>query len=246
MTVAIAAAKRGLSPRAWARWAAALNLLSAVPDGFSVNVLQKSFVRNDAAATAAKILASEGTFRLGFVADLFGLLLFLGSAVLLYELFKPAGRRSASLYLVLMVMLVAFQALEAVYDLAALTLLKGGPAMLGLPVGEAKALAMLFLRLHSSTYLLGLFFGAFSSLAMASLILRATFVPRFLAPLMMLDGLGFLTFTVVSFLSPALATRAYPVIPFATVLVGEGTFYVWLLVKSVNPGRWLEQAARAA
>src|SRR5262249_1981200 len=94
----------GRSLRMMARWAGALNILSAVPDGFSVSTVQKLVVRGDAAATARNILGSERLFRLAAVADLVGLLLFIGSAVLLYELFKPAGRRAALLYLVLILM----------------------------------------------------------------------------------------------------------------------------------------------
>src|SRR5262245_54916307 len=37
------------SPRVLARWAGALNVLSALPDGFSVTVLRQVVVRNDAA-----------------------------------------------------------------------------------------------------------------------------------------------------------------------------------------------------
>jgi len=240
---ATAALQPGSSIRATARWAAALNLLSAVPDGYSVTVLQKMVVRGNAAATAANVLGAEATFRLGFVADLFGLLLFLGSGLLLYEVFQPASRRAARLYLALFVMGVLSQALESVQDLTALALLKGGAGMTGLPPASANALAFLFLHMHSFTYELALFFFSFTSLVMAWLVLRSTFVPRIFALLMLLDGLGGLTFTLASFLSPPLATRIFPLVPFATVAAGEGVLYLWLLVKSVHAERWHGQAA---
>src|SRR5262245_15112770 len=113
----------GRSLRAVARWAGALNILSGVPDGFAVSTLQKLVVRGDAAATARNILGSEGLFRLTIVADLVGLLMFIGSAVLLYEIFKPASRRAALLYLVLILMGALIQSLNCVQDLAVLTLL---------------------------------------------------------------------------------------------------------------------------
>jgi hypothetical protein len=229
--------------RASARWAAALNLLSAVPDGFSVTVLQKSVVRGDAAATAARILGSEGLFRLGFVADLVAILIFVASAVLLYELFRPAGRRSALLFLVFISMGAAFQALECIQDLAALVLLRGGAGMSALPSAQANALALLFLRLHSFNYLLALLFIGCSSLVMGTLVLRSTFVPRIIAPLMMIDGLGYLTFSLASFLFPPLITHIYPYVPFATACLGEGALFLWLIIKSVNAERWQEQAA---
>jgi len=233
----------GCSLRATARWAAVLNILSAVPDGFSVTVLQKSVVRGDAAATAATVLGSESVFRLGFVADLVAILIFVASAVLLYEIFRPASRRAALMFLVLVVMGAAFQSLESIQDLAALGLIKGGAAMSGLPSAQANALAFLFLRLHSFNYVLALFFFGCSSLVMAYLVLRSTFVPRFIAPLMMIDGLGYLTFTLASFLSPPLAAHIFPYVPFATALIGEGALFLWLIIKSVNAERWREQAA---
>src|SRR5262249_32267350 len=137
---------KGMTPiRAIARWAGALNVLSAVPDGYSVTVLRRLVNPRDAAATATNILGAEGAVRLGFVADLVGLVLFLASGVLLYEIFKVANRRVAILYLALIVMGTICQGLECVHDLAALVLLKGGAGMSALPVAEAQALALLFL-----------------------------------------------------------------------------------------------------
>ena len=231
------------SVRASARWAAALNILSAVPDGFSVSVLQRSVVRGDSAATAANILGSESLFRLGFVADLVAIVIFVASAVLLYELFRPAGRRAALLFLVLISMGAAFQALECIQDLAALALLKGGAGMSALPSAQANALAFMFLRRHSFNYLLALLFIGCSSLALAYLVTRSTFVPRIIGALMMIDGLGYLTFSLASFLSPPFVTHIYPYVPFATACLGEGTLFLWLIIKSVNAERWQEQAA---
>ena len=69
-----------------------------------------------------------------------------------------------------------------------------------------------------------------------------TFVPRALAPFMVIDGLGFLTFTLASFLSPPLAMRLYPYIPFGTVLLGSMVCFLWLIIRSVDAERWREQA----
>ncbi len=231
------------SVRATARWAAALNILSAVPDGFSVSTLSKLVVRGDAAATAANILGSERLFRLGFVADLVALLFFIASAVLLYEVFRPASKRAALLFLVLMAMGTICQALESVHDLAALALLKRGAGMSALPLAQANAMAFLFLRLHSYTYVLALFFDGCASFVLGYVVLRSTFVPLVIGPLMMVDGLGYLTFSLANFLSPPLVTRVYPYIPFGTAFLGEGALFLWLIIKSVNAERWQEQAA---
>ena len=228
--------------RALARWAAALNILCAIPDGFSVATLRKLIVVTDPSATAAHVLGSEGLFRLAVVADFFGLMLFAASGALLYQVFKPASRPVALLFLVAITMGAVIQAIAGLQTMAGLTMLKAGADMT-LPVAQAHALAIVHFKLYSIGYQLGLFFDAFSSLFMGVLIVRSTFMPRIIGPLMWLDGIGGLTFSIAGLLSPPLVKIIYPMIPFATVLVGEGTFYLWLIVKSVQTERWHEQAA---
>ena len=169
--------------------------------------------------------------------------MFIASAVLLYEIFKPASRRLALLFLVLIVSGSVIQSLDCLQNLAALTLLKGGPGLSGLPSAQASALAFMFLKLYSLSFQLALFFGGASSVVMGFLVLRSTFVPRIIGPLMMIDGLGYLTFSLASFLSPPFAARIYPYVPFITAALGEGALMLWLIVKGVNAERWREQAA---
>ena len=120
------------SPRAKARLAGTLYLISGVPAGFSVYVLLRLVVRGDPAATATNILGSEGLFRLGFVADLVGILFFVGAMLFLYELFKPVSRSHALLMLFFSLIGSAIQALDSLQDLAALLLLKGGTSLTAL------------------------------------------------------------------------------------------------------------------
>ena len=226
-----------------ARLAGALNIFSGVPDGFAVSVVRKLVVRGDATTTAANILASEGLFRRAIVADLVAIVIFVASAVLLYDIFRPASRRLALLYLVLISMGGVIQALVSLQDLAALVLIKGGAGLSALPSGQAAALAFVFLRLHSFNYQLALVFDGFSSLVMCYLVLRSTFVPRIAGPFIMIDGLGFIIFGLGAFLYPPFAMRLYPYVPFATAIIGEVPLYLWLIIKGVNVERWREQAA---
>jgi hypothetical protein len=74
---------------------------------------------------------------------------------------------------------------------------------------------------------------------MGYLVFRSAFLPRFLGALMLVGGLGWLTF-----LSPPLANSLSPYNT-AAGLIGEGSVMLWLLVFGVSPERW-EQASRAA
>jgi hypothetical protein len=234
------------SPRVKARLAGALYLASAVPAGFSVYVITKLVARGDPAATAANILGSETLFRIGCVADLVGIILFLGSVIWLYELFRPASR-SLSLLMVLFALLgCTLQAVDALGDSAALLLLKGGPPLAAFTTAQLQDLAFLCLRLHTLLYTLALMFFGVYSMLMATLILRSTFLPRVLGVLMVIDGLGYLTFSVSVFLSPPFAARLYPLLPFATAVLGEASLMLWLIVKAVNAERWDAHALAAA
>jgi hypothetical protein len=75
------------------------------------------------------------------------------------------------------------------------------------------------------------FFG-FYCLLIGFLIFRSTYLPRFLAALMALGGIGWLTFA-----SPELARQLSP-FNFLPGIVGEGALTVWLLVKGVDVERW--------
>lgn len=66
-------------------------------------------------------------------------------------------------------------------------------------------------------------------------ILRSTFLPRFLGVLMVLAGLGWLTF-----LYAPLTHHLFPYIQVIGV-VAEGLLMLWLLVMGINAERWREQ-----
>jgi Domain of unknown function (DUF4386) len=235
-----------MTPLAKARLAGGLYMISAVPAGFSVFVYQKLVVRGDPAATSAAILGSESLFRLGFVADIVGIMFVVGSLLFLYELFAPASRSLARLMVFFCLIGSAIQALNSLQDLAALLFLKGGNALAALPVAHSQALAFVFLRLHTLTYDLALAFYGVFAVMIGCLILKSTFVPRILGVLMTVDGLGYLTFSFATFLSPRFALHLYPYIPVATALLGEMLLMSWLLVRGVNSRKWEAQAAAAA
>src|SRR5690348_2220595 len=98
------------------RLAAFLYLLSAVPAGFSVFVYLRLVERNDAAATAANVLGSEGLFRLGTVAEIAGVLLFVASVIVFHELFAPVSARRARLMAAFGLLGAGVQVLDSLAD----------------------------------------------------------------------------------------------------------------------------------
>jgi uncharacterized protein DUF4386 len=94
-----------------------------------------------------------------------------------------------------------------------LSLLAAGISLLGIAAGPLQVKVVNPL----------VFFGVYC-LLIGYLIVRSTFVPRVLGPLMAFAGLGWLTF-----LSPQLAKDLYPynLLP---GIIGEGALTLWLLV----------------
>lgn len=108
---------------------------------------------------------------------------------------------------------------------ARLSLLAAAVSLAGIVVGP--------LRVTSVNPLV--FFG-FYCLLIGYLILKSTFLPRFLGAVLIFAAVGWLTF-----LSPALASALSPY-NFAPGILGEGVLTVWLLLVGVDVPRWQEQA----
>src|SRR5438876_4274510 len=81
-----------LSLRSQARMAGSLWWLCIVAGVVGFVAGAPLIVANDAAATAANILAKESLFRLGFVADLVSGASYLGVTALMYCVVKPVSR----------------------------------------------------------------------------------------------------------------------------------------------------------
>lgn len=223
------------SPRLKARLAGGLYLVVIAGGAFAeAFVRMRLIVPGDAAATAANILAHEQLYRWGFVADLVPLLCNMLLAVLFYDLFKVVNKGVAALVVAFTLTGTAIQASVLLYHLAALMLLKGGPALAALPPEQTQALAYFALRLQTSGYTLALvFFGCFG-LCLGYLIWKSTFLPRLLGVLMAVAGLCYLTNSLVSVIDPSSASILF-LLP---VLLGEGGLTLWLLIAGVNASRW--------
>src|SRR6516164_2809726 len=90
------------STRKTARLAGLLYLLSSILGAFALlYVPGKLVVKGDAAATAARLRASEGLLRAGITAELLSSVIFIFLALVLYRLFKPVSERHARAMMVL-------------------------------------------------------------------------------------------------------------------------------------------------
>jgi hypothetical protein len=226
------------SPGRRARLAGVLYLITIVAGVFAeVFVRGAVLVRDDAAATAARILAHEPLYRLGLAADLVMLAAYLGVTFLFYEMFKPVDAGLALLSAWFSLTGIAVLAAGSLTHAAPLLLLGPGHALDSIAPAQLQALALMSLRLHSRVYLIaGLFFGIYCIL-IGRLIFRSGFLPRILGMVMALGGIGYVTSTFVTFLSPALAGR----LPDFSMIGGlaELALTLWLLIAGVAADKLL-------
>ncbi|PYL01991.1 MAG: DUF4386 domain-containing protein [Verrucomicrobia bacterium] len=133
-----------------ARIAGGIYLLMVLTAPFSlIYVPSKLIVRGNALATADNILAHETMFRLSIFGDLIGHVIFICLAVALYRLLSNVNKTWAILMVSFVLVSAAVGFLNALNNIAAVILFRGGEFLDVIDKTQRDALGMLFVRLHS-------------------------------------------------------------------------------------------------
>lgn len=216
------------NPQPAARFAGLLYLAIILAGVWSEGIVRASLiVQDDAAATAAKVLANENLFLLSFGADAAMALCDVALAVLLFLLLRPAGPGLALAAMVFRLVQAAILGMNLLGQYAALLVLRGA--------GDAD-LALLFLQLQSHGYDLGLLFFGVNSLLTGILLVRAAWFPSILGWLVAAAGLVYLAGSATRFLAPELNALIQPA--YAIPLLAESAFCLWLLIRGIRVDAW--------
>src|ERR1700683_5437260 len=227
------------SPRPRARITGVVYLFYFLTAVLGVFFMGGIVVDGDAAATATNLLAHESLFRLGLATGLVATAGYIALTALFYELFKPVNRSLSLLAAFFSLVGCSILAFASLLQLAPLVVLGGSQYLSIFAVEQLRALAYLFLELYGEgVNICFVFFGVYCVL-IGCLIFRSEFLPKALGVLMVLAGMGWLTF-----LSPPLANY---LLPYTLILgfLAELALMLWLLVMGVNVARW-RQPTRAA
>jgi hypothetical protein len=194
----------------------------------------------DAAATAANISTQKALFQLGFTVYLIEMAAQIAQTAVFYTLLRPVSRSVSLVALVFGLVGCTIKTLSRLFFIAPLLLL-GEAGYLAVFSGEQQqALALLLLNVNDQAAGMALPFFGLSTLLNGYLVLRSTFLPRFLGVLSIVGGLGWL-----SFIYPLLGLQLYPYI-LAAAFLGSAAEILWLLIKGVNADQWHRRAAEAA
>lgn len=222
-----------LSQRKAARVAGVLYLLVIVFGVFAEMVVRaRIIVPGDAALTASNIMNSEWLFRIGFASDILMILSFLLLPLAFYVLFKPVGKRLATLVVILVSVSVPLMLVNMLIYVSPLVFLSGADYLAVFSAEQLNSLAMSSFDLYTSGVLLATLFHGLWLLPLGYLVYKSGYFPRLFGVLLMLACLGFVLETVQYFLAPGLDVITYPA--YALEIVGEFTFCGWLLIKGAK------------
>lgn len=201
-------------------------------------VAERLIVHGDAAATAGNVLANRGLYEAAFTVYMVEMACQIAMTVLFYVLLRPVNKGAALLAMTWGLTGCGIKTAGRVFFLAPLFLLGGGANAHYLGVFRAdqlQALSLLFLTFNDRAAGMSLAFFGFCDALNGWLMIRSTFLPRWLGALSIICALGWTTFV-----SP---TLGYHLINYLAVLglLGSVAMIGWLLVKGVNEERWKEQ-----
>lgn len=232
------------SPLVYARAAGALYLIIIVLGLFGEVVVRTSIISpGDATATATNVLAAEGLFRTGFLADSIMFLSDVALAVLLFVLLRPVNKTLALVALFFRLTQTAVIALNLLNYHAALLLLKEPGYASAFEAAQLSSLASLFLDLHSHGYDLALILFGVHCLLLGYLITKSLYLPKAMGYLVMAAGATYLVGSYTRFLFPDFVGTVSPI--YLVAIVSELSLCLWLVIKGVNLEHWRDVTGSA-
>lgn len=220
-----------VSRRSLARTAGILYLIVVLTGTFSIGyVPSQLFVRGDAAATVANIVAQETLYRQGIVAGFVCYAAFLLLPLALYRLLHPVDKRAAVLMVALAAVSVPLAFVNLGHRLDVLTLLDGADHLHAFTTGQINAMVMLSLDAYRNGILVSEIFWGLWLLPFGYLVFKSGLLPRILGVLLMVGCFGYLMDVVATLLFPALSESAVGGMLTLPAAIGEISTCLWLLI----------------
>lgn len=197
-------------------------------------------VRDDAARTAANILANKSLYRLGFTIFMLEMVAQVGVSAMYYDLMKPVNRSLSRISTIIGLTGCGIKTMARLFYYAPLILLGGAGYFSAIQPAQLEALSLAFIKINSQGAAIGIIFFGFETLLRGWLVFKSGFLPPFLGVLSMISGLGWLTF-----LWPPLGYQAFTAVALFAI-VGVIITVGWLFIRGVDDVKWKERAALAA
>lgn len=225
------------SPKARARLAGGMFLLTMLLGGFAKGLIAESIViPGDASATAANILKQEGLFRLAFAMYLVEMACQIAMISIFYDLLKPVNKRLSLLAAVFGWIGSTIKIISRLFFMAPLFLLGGARYLTAFSSEQLQAFALFSFKIEYLVESIAVIFFGLNALIYGYLFFRSTFLPRILGVMCAVGGFGWLFY-----LYEPLAARLTIYIVGVALIGALGTV-VWLLVFGLDETKWNEKA----
>src|SRR6516162_11779406 len=216
-----------------ARIAGAIYLSMVITGPFSlIYVPGKLIVKGDATATAANVLAHDTMFRFAIAAGLFGQVIFICLAIVLYRLLSEVSKDWARLMVGLVLVSAAVGFIDELNNLGARILFRGGEFLSVFDKTQLDALGMLFIRLHGQGIMIAEIFWGLWLFPFGLLVFRSGFLPRWIGVWLMVNCFGYVILSMTSLFFPAYNDKLFAWLQ--PVLFGELAIMLYLLIKGAK------------
>jgi len=219
----------------YARIAGILFLFSLVAGGFGeAYVPSKLIVSGDAAATVANLRNFDLMYRLGFAAFLIESLCDIALALILYALLKPVSKELSLMAAFFGLIGTALFAFAELFYFAPLVIMRGAAYLQTFSPDQLNSLVLLSLKFYGFGGMIFTAYYGMGWIVRAVLMFHSGYLPKFLAVLMAVGGIGFVVRNFLMILAPAYASDVLLMLMFPGGLI----LTVWLLWKGVDVAKW--------
>lgn len=224
-----------------ARTAGGLYLAIAVCGGFSIGYVPMQIVASDAATSSANLLANQGLFQLGVLADSAVILFELAITAILYQMFRQVGPKMAMAALISRAGMITVMGINLLLWVMPYILLTRPT---GWDTAQLHALVQFCFDAHAmGVFVWQLFFGV-HLLALGWLILKSDVVPHLLGRGLFIGAFGYLIQGVAKLTFVDMAAINYTFIALLVIVtISEVSFGLWLLIRG---GRHTSQTIQSA
>lgn len=191
------------------------------------------FVFVEAPVTVNHIMTHALEFRIGFVINLFSVVLFLLAAWALYVLLKPVNKDLALLFLLFNAAGFAVCLCGSLCLFGSLILLKGPDTIKVFQPDQLQALAVFFVSLYKNgVFIAQVPYGVWL-FPLGYLVLKSGFLPKTFGILLIADGICQFIYVCQRLIFPDLGIIAYPCSVIS--IIAEVSLALWLSIKTVKP-----------
>ena len=191
------------------------------------------FVFVEAPVTVNHIMTHAIQFRIGFVINLFSVVLFLLAAWALYVMLKPVNKDLALLFLLFNVAGFAVWLFSSLCLFGSLMIMSGTEAISAFHPDQLQALAVFFFGLYKTGAVIAQVPYGVWLFPLGYLVLKSGFLPKILGMLLIADGICQFIYVCQRLILPNLAAIAYPCLVIS--FIAEVSLAVWLSIKAVKP-----------